>query len=64
MPEGKKKIEVAVCPMCEQVKKSEKLGFVKEDPQAKETNKINQIEYNPKEETCKKCVEVELSTES
>lgn len=47
--------EVKVCPICEKVKTSEVLGFVKEDTQAKETKKINQIKDIPKKELCPKC---------
>lgn len=50
--------EVKVCPGCARVKASEVLGFVKEDPQAKETKKINKIIDVPKEELCPKCIDV------
>lgn len=49
--------EVKVCPTCEKVKTSEGLGFVKEDPQAKETKKINKIKDVPKEELCPECLD-------
>lgn len=58
MPERK----VSICPKCEKVKTSEGLGFVKEDEQAKETKKINQINDISKEEPCSNCFEA--STES
>lgn len=54
--------EVTVCPTCKDVKTSEGMGFVKEDTQAEETKKINQIIDVPKEELCPKCIGV--STES
>lgn len=50
--------EVKVCPTCKDVKTSEGMGFVKEDTQAEETKKINQIIDVPKEELCPKCIDV------
>ena len=50
--------EVTVCPSCARIKVSEVLGFVKEDSQAEETKKINQIKDVSKEEKCPKCLEV------